>query len=183
MEFFTKALEISDKIVTKEKFVKAIIQQGGWSEKNASGMGRAIFETLLPWIVNVLHNVCNRVRRTPEEDAKYIYLYVALFNCMKRLIQLYCSSKTLHETKPIFQAIGVAALSLTFKAMEPDENGDECFAMSEFSELEAFCNGNCPKELLLKIETEMFKLSDYTPCMDEYKEMSYVIRQAKLRVE
>ena len=183
MEFFKKALEISDKMVSLDKFTKLVVRQG-WNEKDATSFTNFVFKTILPWIVEVLSEICSRVTRTPEEDAKFIYLYVAVFNCMKRLIRIYVTYKvrTLQEIKNILQPVSVAALSFTLKAMDPDEARDECYKVS-IPQLEKFCAGSCPKEFLVEIEAEMFTLSDYMPCMAEYKEMSYVINNAKLRVE
>lgn len=183
MNFFQKALEISNKMVGNEKFRNTVIKQG-WSEKDANMLTNAVFKTLLPWIAEILTEQCIRPRITPEEDARYIYLYVAVFNCMKQLIQLYVTNtvKTWQEIRQTLQAVGVTALVLTLKAIPHDEARNECFRIS-ISTLEKKCVGVCPKRLLIEIEEKMFQLSDYTPCMAEYKEMTYVIHNAKLRVE
>ncbi len=97
------------------------------------------------------------------------YIFTALFTCIRRLTLKY-QLKAKAKSADILQMFASAAFILAYKALSIDEL--DCSHDLNSKSLLAYLG--YPKETLdtvNKIEREIHKMTDFTPCVKEYNEM------------
>lgn len=167
LNFYLDALDISNKkFYSKTYFISQL-------PHSLKKWGESIFELSFPWIAEVLNDICKRYINLKDMDidqiTTHLYLFVAVFNCIKRLLLLYMKTyEDEFQTTELLQTVVSAACMVAWKGLSIDE---PCVEYIEVKQFVYYCAGACKKADLIRIEREMFKLSDYKSCMKEHQQM------------
>jgi hypothetical protein len=173
--YYKEALRRSNEMISQDNFAGMLT---GFEESKRALVAKKIYMVVLPWLVEMLSELCEHTPTTAEKDAKYIYIFIFFFNCLKKLIVLYMNKfpargKTLER---MLQVIGAGAFILAWKALAMDESCENWNMMNTF---EDFCAGACPKETLVQIERVMYALSRHSPCLKETRINMNIIRNVQ----
>src|SRR3972149_12084911 len=89
INFYNNALKISnEQFLTQSQF--SIQLQKKWEVKGESiAITTGIFTKILPWVSIVLANICPFVYEEEKELPEHMYIFIAVFNCIKNLLLLY----------------------------------------------------------------------------------------------
>ena len=182
-KYYRQALTISTEKFENKQF-----------EDLPKNFSQEINNIALPWLIdNILCYMCPRISGDKDDIANFIYLFVALFNCMKRLLGMYIKSNPLPDNldaddfESLVKILTVSAYTLSFKSLGLDDLEPCKRYYKEFRKkifLERHERWPATKQIkyfveqtgldasgINKIEDEMFKLSDYKGCIAEHMEM------------
>lgn len=171
MDFYDRALKISNEMISLRRLSENL---PGWNKESAFNFAYSFYKERLPEALDIVRAGCSISDResTPEDDAKYIYLFVILFNCVKKMTALYAINNRSARWSPGLQKdVMLAALRLSWKSLGLDET---CVGRS--GSMPAFTEYSAWEKPLSKIENEMLRLSNYTPCKKEYKDVEAIMK-------
>ena len=169
--FFKEALKLSQKKVSTESLVSKIEEKAG---EKLPRLGKNI-DTVSKWVGKVVTRLCINIPtvilKTPKFRARERYLFIVLFTCIRKLMQLYLVNnidlvKTRKYTDKL-QLIGVVALLLAYKALVLGEYIGTCDTYVSISTLSRICRGSCPEKEIRSMERELWLLTGFTPCSEE----------------
>ena len=105
------------------------------------------------------------------------YIFTAFFTCIRRLTLKY-QSKAKAKSVDILQMFASAAFILAYKALSIDEL-DCSYDLNSTSFLKYLGYPRETFDTVNKIEREIYKMTDFTPCVKEYNEMIEYIEGKK----
>ena len=165
LNVYKGALQLSNsEFLSQSDFEDKLHAKYKWSSNG-------LFQVGFPWVIEMMDEFCPNIYvRNITEGANFLYLFVAIFTCIKKLLISYINKYGISNN--MVQPTLAAGFLVAWESLELHKV-DACKNWQTdrmLYEMEYYCV-DCVSGQIKGIMDEMMYMSGYRGCIDEYKAM------------